>query len=295
MSWLAIALLGHLANAGAFVIDKILLVGKMKYPAVYVFYISALALLSLLAVPFVEIEILPTSLWVAAVVAGATFTYGLLAFFTALKNAEASRVVPLVGAAVPLWTFGIAWVTLGERLTNLETFGVVLLAVGAVLISYEQKGKDIKLKDAGMAILAGALFALSFTYTKAVFNEQSFWSGFIWIKLISFIAVLPLLINSATRKRLLKPDNQTKPTPLFFVGQISGAIGFVLLNYAIELAPRVTIVNALQGIQYAFLFIMLAILGWFAPRLLKENFSKKVLAQKLFALLILAGGLYLVA
>lgn len=295
MSWLTIALLGHFANAGAFVIDKILLVGKMKYPAVYVFYISALALLAILIVPFVEVAWLPKNLWLPAIIAGVTFTYGLLAFFTALKNAEASRVVPLVGAAVPLWTLIIASFTLGERLTNPETLGVMCLVVGAVLISYEKKGKDISTTDALVSVLAGALFALSYTYTKAVFNEETFWSGFIWIKIISFLAVLPLLISANTRKRLFNPDKQTKPTPLFFVGQVSGAAGFVLLNYAIELSPRVTIVNALQGVQYAFLFIMLAVLSWLSPRLLKEDFSHKVLLQKLLALAVLAGGLYLVA
>jgi drug/metabolite transporter (DMT)-like permease len=295
MSWLTIALLGHFANAGAFVIDKILLVGKMKYPAVYVFYISALALLSLPLIFFVDVQLLPKNLWITTIIAGATFTYGLLAFFTALKNAEASRVVPLVGAAVPLWTLVIAWFALGERLTNLESLGVMCLVAGAVLISYEKKGKDIAVRDALVTILAGALFALSFTFTKAVFNEQEFWSGFIWIKLASFAAVMPLLLSSGTRKRLFSPDSQTKPTPLFFIGQVSGAFGFVLLNYAIELAPRVTIVNALQGVQYAFLFIMLAILTWASPNLLKENFSHKVLLQKLFALVVLGGGLYLIS
>lgn len=294
MSWLLIALIGHFANAGAFVIDKILLVGKMKYPAVYVFYISALALLSLVLIPFVEIIKPANILIVPLIIAGATFTYGLWTFFIALKNSEASRVVPFVGAAVPVWTFVIAWFTLGETLAVPEIIGVVLLILGAVLISYESTGGAMKKSNVFISILAGGLFALSYTYTKVVFNDLPFWSGFIWIKLVSFLAVLPLVLMPGVLTKIIHPDNKTKPTPLFFVGQVSGAVGFVLLNYAISLAPRVTIVNALQGVQYAFLFIMIAVLGWVSPRLIKENFTNRILLQKIFALILLTGGLILV-
>lgn len=295
MSWLLVALLGHFANAGAFVIDKILLVGKMKYPVVYVFYINALGLIVLPVVPFLNVVSLPSNLWLTVVVAGATFTYALLAFFTALKNAEASRVVPLVGAAVPIWTFVFAWVALSERLAVAEMWGIVLLVLGAVLISYERKGRAMRVADALLGVIAGALFALSYTYTKLVFNELDFISGFVWIKIASFVAVLPLLVLPHALRRILRPDHQTKPTPLFFVGQVSGGIGFVLLNYAIELAPRVTIVNALQGVQYAFLFVLIMIVGKLSPQTLKENFTALILTQKLFALILLGAGLILVA
>ena len=295
MSWLLVALLGHFANAGAFVIDKILLVGKMKYPLVYVFYINALGLLVLPVVPFLTIAGLPRSLWITTAVAGATFTYALLAFFTALKNAEASRVVPLVGAAVPIWTFVFAWMTLSERLTAGETWGIGLLVLGAVLISYERKGKAMRPSDALLGVIAGALFALSYTYTKVVFNELDFISGFVWIKVASFTAVLPLLLVPGAVRRILRPDKQTKPTSLFFIGQASGALGFVMLNYAIELAPRVTIVNALQGVQYAFLFVLIVVIGKLSPRTLQENFTPRILAQKMLALLFLGGGLLLVS
>lgn len=295
MSWLLIALLGHLANAGSFVVDKILLVGKMKYPVVYVFYINALGLLIVPVVPFLNIVWLPLSLWPAVTIAGATFTFALLCFFTALKKAEASRVVPLVGAAVPLWTYVFAWLTLGEQLNYSEMLGMLLLVLGAVFISYEKKGQAMGATNSILGVVAGALFALSYTYTKIVFNELDFVSGFVWIKAASFIAVLPLLLIPNALRRIWRPDTQTKPTPLFFVGQAAGAMGFVLLNYAIQLAPRVTVVNALQGVQYAFLFLFIIIIGKLAPNTLQENFTPRILIQKIVAVVLLGFGLILIA
>jgi hypothetical protein len=72
-----------------------------------------------------------------------------------------------------------------------------------------------------------------------------------------------------------------------------GSTGFILQNYAVFLGS-VVLVNALQGVQYAFLLIISTGLALFAPKLLKENFSWRITIQKAAAVLVIVLGFYFV-
>ncbi|MDP1709666.1 MAG: hypothetical protein Q8L21_02155, partial [Candidatus Komeilibacteria bacterium] len=79
---------------------------------------------------------------------------------------------------------------------------------------------------------------------------------------------------------------------LFLFGQVAGAMSFVLVNYAISLAS-VTLVNALQGLQYVFLLIMVLLLAKWYPRVLSEHLKGWTLVQKIAAILLIGAGLIL--
>ena len=71
------------------------------------------------------------------VVCGFTNALGAWSLYTALeRGARASIVVPLT-ALNPLVTLVLALIVLGERLTTLQTAGVVLALVAGVMLSYE--------------------------------------------------------------------------------------------------------------------------------------------------------------
>lgn len=65
------------------------------------------------------------------VVAG---TLGMLAFYTAIRQGELSRVVPLA-FSTPLWGFLLGIVLQGERVTALKAGGVVAMLLGIVLLN----------------------------------------------------------------------------------------------------------------------------------------------------------------
>ncbi|MFA5954921.1 MAG: EamA family transporter [Patescibacteria group bacterium] len=296
MSWLLVVLAGHLANALAFVVDKILLVGKMKYPSVYVFYIGTLGLASFVLFPFGGMHLLSAPVMGKAFVSGASFVVALLAFFTALKKGETTRVAPFVGAFVSLWTILLAGFILGERLTGAEWVGIALLIFGSIIISYERvaSATSITWSEAFYIVVAGGFFALSYTLAKAVFNSAEFIPAFLWMRLFAFVSVVPLLLLPTTRRQIFAGDG-TRPPLLFYIGQSCGAIGFVLLSWGVERAPSVSIVNALQGVQYAFLFIFVVVLTRFAPRMIQEKLNRQIVLQKIIALIVLGIGLALVA
>ena len=302
MHWLIIVLAGHLLNALAFLMDKFLLTKKVLSPFVYAFFIGALGILGAVLIPF-GFEMGSANEIINALVGGGTFVAALIFFFSALKANEASRVVPLVGGFVPLFTFILAYFALGERLAQNQILGFAVLVIGGVLITLDKKGPASAKATAGRrtgylyAIIASLVFAASFVITKQVYLEQNFISGFVWSRLGGFIAALAILLIPAQRYAIFhqpKEKGSGKTTLLFFTGQIAGALGFVLVNYAISLAS-VSLVNAMQGVQYAFLLILVVFLGCKFPKILSEKLSGRVLTQKIAAIILISAGIGFIA
>jgi hypothetical protein len=66
-------------------------------------------------------------------------------------------------------------------------------------------------------------------------------------------------------------------------------IGIVLVHYAIAIG-RVTLVNALEGVQYVFMFILIYLSTKFWPRVFKEYFTKRELLIETIAIVLVAAG-----
>lgn len=294
--WLTFVLGGHLANAGAFIIDKILLSKAVKRPTVYVFFIGMLGIFAFVLAPFGHFAWLESSVLVEAVVCGVTFTAALLAFFSALQRGEATRVVPFFGALIPLWTIAFARFFVGEHLTGMVWWGIALLVMGAFLITYEPSAnRSISAAALGLAVLGAALFAISSTMLKAVFNATEFINGFLWTRTFATLSALALLLLPATRQAVRTEffGKGERPPALLIVGQTLGAAGFFLLSLGTKFAPTVTVVNALQGVQYGFLFVFVLVMSVVAPKLIPEKMSRAIILQKIIALVALAIGLAL--
>jgi drug/metabolite transporter (DMT)-like permease len=145
------------------------------------------------------------------------------------------------------------------------------------------------------AIAAGIVFAIFFVGSKFLYDSQPFLSSFIWIRIGTFLATLSLLIPRKVRKEIFHglKSLKHKNSALFFSNQGIAAIGFLLQNYAIFLGS-VAIVNALQGVQYAFLLVLGGLISAFFPKLLKENVSKMIIIQKILAVILISMGLYFI-
>jgi uncharacterized membrane protein len=76
-----------------------------------------------------------------------------------------------------------------------------------------------------------------------------------------------------------------------FLNKIFGAVGALLISFALSRGPA-TLVNALQGLQYAFVFILAIILYIFLPGVVKENFQKKAVVQKVAGMILVSVGLF---
>jgi len=300
MHWLIIVLAGHFLNALAFLMDKFLLTKKVTSPFVYAFFIGVMGGVAVLLIPFG----FTVPDWPAVALAlsgGATFVLALIFFFAALKQNEASRVVPLSGGLVPGFTIIFAYFLLGERLALQQLIAFAALVVGGILITIEtnQQPKKQASSNRGYlwALVSAIIFALSSVIMKIVFNEQAFISGFVWSRIGGFLAALLILLIPAQRYQIFhqpKAKRAGKTALLFFMGQAAGALGYIILAYAISLAS-VSLVNAMQGVQYALLLVIIAVLSRKFPQILSEKLTGRVLAQKIIAIILITLGIGLIA
>ena len=289
--WIAIGAYFLFAVNG--VIDKFLLSKVVRHPVAYAFYIGITGPLTWVLAPF-GLKFLSAADLVVAIIGGAAFVLALYFLYVATLQTTISRLLPIEGGFVPVFTLVLSYFILGERLTGNQTLAFAFLVAGAVLISFKKDREGWHPKALLNGIIAALLFAPSFTLTKYTFDKTNFVSGLIWTRL-GFLAVsLAFLLPHRTRKHIFSVPKQTSTGNkfLYYGSRVSGGLAGLMQNYAIS-AGSVIIVNAMQGTQYAVLLIMTAVLSKYFPKILKEGFTAEILGQKIAAIVLISIGLVL--
>ncbi|MEK7139669.1 MAG: EamA family transporter [Patescibacteria group bacterium] len=295
MSWLLIVVVAYALNAVAIAIDKALLKQIVPHPGAYTFFIALLGALGVVLWPF-EFALPTASQAALAVVIAITFVAALYLMFRALKRGDASRIAPFIGGLSPLFVFMLAAVALGERLAGSQLVAVAVMLAGTLLISWHRHTKKALRGVFRTAAAAAACFAVSYVLTKVLYEQAAFIPAFVWIRIAVAVVAVGLLWSPATRQAVKQMFTQSsgESQTAFGIGQAAGALSMILISWAISLAS-VSMINALQGLQYIFLFgIVLALKGRY-PKLLDEDLSPAVYVQKIISILLIGGGLLLVS
>lgn len=292
--WLLWAIFGYILNAIALAVDKILLTSKqIKNPAVYTVMVSILGLLVLVLTPF-GLEFNNSNVVWLGLASGAMFTLGLWLMFTILKTGEASRVPALIGSWSPIFVLILAFIGLGERLSIFELASFALLFLGGLLITRGKGG--LKGFNIVLALGAAFCFAVSVVWLKGTLNSTNFVSSLIWNRLGAVVASLPLLFLPGVASEFKSGLTGSKQSFKWVLlgGQAAGALSGIIVSYAISLTS-VSLVNALQGVQYVFLLILAFTLSRFHPKWMKEEFSRDVVWHKIQAIILIIAGLWLLS
>ncbi|MFA5124869.1 MAG: EamA family transporter [Patescibacteria group bacterium] len=296
MLWLPITILSYALNAAALATDKFLLNKKIPNPAVYTIIICFLGVLALVLLPFNWMP--PTgSQLVWELISGFLFGAGIYLMFVALNKGEASRIIPFLGGLQPLIVLPLAWLFVGESVSGKFLLAFIIIIIGTVLISYG-KGKANKTAYYA-AVFSAILFAVSLIIAKYAYNSQgSFITPFVMTRVGSLIFALCLFAWPRNRRAfwavVRHPQGQTSGLLIF--GQVSGALASILINFAIAISVGATaIINALQGLQYAFLLLIVIVVQKIWPGVLKERMTSKIMWQKIIATAFIIAGLAVLA
>ena len=307
MSWISVALTAYLLLAIANLFDKFLVDNILKNSKAYAFIACVMGMIVFAISPWF-LEWPGWSFFIFNILVGAVFAIALWLLYEALRRGEASRILVFIGGMTPVFSIILSLIFFKEHFALNQWLGISLLFLGVIVIallpqsrSYLSrifnKFKITQVPQTGglwIALLCALAYAIYFVGTKQAYMEQPFLSAFIWNRLGAGLFVLLFLINKVDREAIVKNFKKSGPKKnKFFVviNQIIGSGGFMLQSYAVFLGS-VALVNALQGVQYAFLLIISAGLAIMAPKLLKETFSFKIVAQKILAVLFIAAGLY---
>ena len=314
--WLPIAIFAYLINAGVYTADKYFLSKKVHSSVAYAFYVGIWSIGNVMLFLFVPFFVPSLSWLILDLLAGLLFLWALVAWYKALHQSEATKVVPIVGAFIPVYSFILSYIFLGESLSQKELIALLILIIGGVLISIKQKQESrmkkiiknimalLGSKKAEVhpvsrlitnSLIAAFAFASYYVLIKYIYMNQPFLESYIWTRLGSFFGALLLIITPHNREIILakkKRGSAIKSWPLFLSIRFLAVIAFIFLNYAISLG-NVALINAVQGVQYVFLLFIILVLSEKYPKILKEEMGRTVLIQKFMGVLLVGVGLYL--
>lgn len=317
--WLFITISAYFINAGVYIADKFLLSKKIHSSIAYAFYVGVWSIFNIGLLFFwpwmPNLQELTLDL-----LAGFLFLITLVFWYKALHQSEASRVVPIVGALTPIFSFILSFVFLGETLSKQQLLAFIILIGGGLLISLKQTkvylykkvisrfreiiGEIIGEIPASAqptsrllvnAVMAAIFFAVYYVLIKYIYIYQPFIGGFVWSRLGSFVGVILMLFVPDWRRIIFAQQKGAKtPKNLFFflMVRLLAAAAFIMINWAISLG-NVAMVNALQGVQYLFLFVIILLISNKFPKVLHEQLGHGVFLQKLIGTVMVCLGLYL--
>jgi len=303
MSWLLITIGAYFLTAVNSVIDKYLIGKKIPEPITYSFYVGVFSIFVIVLIPF-GFEWPGFLQFGISFFTGAIFLMALVSFFSALRSDEASRIVAIVGGITPIFVLIFSSILFGLSLNMIDMYAFVFLVSGSVIISLRKSRtcgifelhKYSCARSIEMALFASVFFALFFVSAKFVFLNQPFMSGFIWTRIGSFLAAICILLIPHYRSLIFSTTKfvENKSRVLFIANKLLAGVAFLTLNYAISIG-NVTLVNALEGVKYVLLLVMTAILTRWFPSVIREQTSPLVMIQKIFAVVLIFIGIFLIA
>lgn len=304
MSWILLAAAGQFLNAIVAVFDKYIVSDEKVLPRpfvyafyscliaggwVIVFFIGLLPGLSSWGVPSLQ-NIQSPSLTVVAMsfLAAYTFFIALVSMYDALKRADASTAMPIIGAISALSSFGLSYFFLGVTLHDSFIIGVVLLAVGTLLVAQTLPRVDVVVQ----VIHSGLFFALHYITMKGLFEETSFDDGFFWSRIGFVLFTLSLLLVPAYFEKVRKQTEQTSARAggvVLFAKFLAGIAAFMLLK-ATDLGD-VSVVQALGGLQYVFIFLIGVLFAqWLPEAATDRDLRPQVAFRRLLYIIIIMTG-----
>lgn len=296
MNHLPFTLTAYFFNALSVLTNKFLLNKTIPDPLIYIFYISLVSFLAVLAIPFTHI---PTfEVFEAASLSTLLWTLGAYFMFKALKMGNVSRVIPIIGTLIPLILLGFASET--NAISAVQAWAVLILVLGMILLTLNDLLQGILNKrEIVFEILSALSFALSYIILRQAYLQLDFFSTIVWSRLILLPFCLLIVAIPTLRRKIITPDGTkinffSYAGLVFLGGQVSGALSEFLLLFSISLANP-ALVNSLQGTQYVFLLIFALILSKKYPAIFGEKYTLFIMLSKLAGIGLLGIGLYLLA
>lgn len=290
--WIYLVIIAQFINAIVILVDRYLVVSpQIGKPVVYAFYVGIMSIVVLAVLPFGLVSLPSLSVLWLCLTASVSFVFSLLFLYKALKVSDASDVSPVLGAISAFATYAFSFLLLGGILTGNLLYGFVFLIGGMILMSYFRLFPKALL----FLVISGILFAFSSVFVKMVFNQTTFWNGFFWSRMANVLGALLLLAWPANRKDIFRNVKYLPIATKLAVILNKGLAGmaFILILYAIKLG-NVSIVNALTGIQFAFLLLLAVIFTKKFPEYFHETIvNRRIIFQKSLGTALIIIGLIL--
>lgn len=294
MSWIIYSILAALIWAIVNTVDKYALTNWVKNPTIPLMFLGVIGLIASIFVYFIHgISMLSPFNIFLAIMAGILYVLMSWSYYRAAKIEEISRIVPIF-YITPLFILILATIFLGEIFTPIMYLGIFFIIIGAITLS-TRKGKIFSMGKAFWFMIASCFcLAVNQIITKYLLKFADFWTVFSWIRITTFISLIPLLLLYFKDFRETVKTFGKKVVVVLSISESANMIAVLFITIAAA-TGYITLVNALSSTQPFFLLAITIILSIFFPRILQEEQSKSAIIIKLFAILLMFVGTIIIS
>ena len=295
MEWYIYALLAPAFWALNNVFVKFLITTKFKS------YVPMISTIIFMDVPFALAILLIAPInfvfpyTIFAILTGLLPLFAFWFYSQALLVEEVSRLTTLF-QLIPVFVALLSAIFLNEILGPQKYLGIIIVVVGAMLVSYKKtKGKTSFSSALKYMIPFGLIIAIYTILEKYLLTYFDFWSLFFWSITGALLGVTLLLAFKKPRKQFTKtiPNIGKKGLFLTFIGEgiyVAGAL-FSLIALS---SANASIASALFGLQPFYIFFYTLFLSIFLPKILTEDLNKQTIILKICAIALMFSGTYLI-
>lgn len=299
--WLLLAFSAPLLWAISTHIDKYLVDRFFKESSVGVLLIFT-ALIGIVPLPLIAefqpgVFAIPRTAMAVIAFAGVLYMGAMYFYLGALQEEEASVVSPLFQAS-PLFAYGLAYFLLGERLTELQMLGGLLIVASALMLA-TRPGASGRHRFRPRLIVLMLACAFSLALSSVMFKifalRDEFWTTTFWMFAgeVAFGAVLFAIPQFRTQFSALFRSNPGAVIAINAANELINLGGGLFARFAFMLGS-LSLTQAISSTSPLFVFLIGVALSLFFPSLGREDLSPRNLVQKGAAIAFVIAGVILI-
>ena len=217
-------------------------------------------------------------------------------YVVSIRAEEASRVAALT-SLYPAFVAVLAVFLVDEIFSARSYFGIILMILGSILISYKRNHvrKIVPLSLMIILIATNFCYSLDQILSKISLDHISFWPFLMMFMFGRFFVVFPgLALTSARRKFVSEIGRLGRKFAMTLVlGSVMWNLAIIFYFYAASLGP-ITLVSTTALISPFFTLLFAILITKYLPTVLKEEIDGKTVALKLIAIILICVGTYLI-
>lgn len=283
-------------------IDNILLEKYFKQGGVGTLILFS-ALLSVFAIPvfyLIDPTVMSVSRSSVAILSFVGFLNVLLlwCYLQALFNDE-PLVVIIYYQLVPVLGLFFGYIALGEVISSLQLFAMLLIIIGAIILSVamDENGELVfRFKTAAYMLIASICWALESTLFKVVALGENVWHSLFWehVALVVIGMIVFILVKKYRNSFVAALKCNSVPVlSLNFLNESLYIVGNAIAAYVVVLIP-VSLTLLMNSFQPLFVLLIGLALRLALPNLAVVHVSSSQWFQKTVAIILTAIGVYLI-